>query len=184
MWAHRKWVRDPAACWRAERSASTNELPNSRGVLLREPVAAVQAAFIPSGVSNSLKNLAQNDIGTKKQSTPDWPSLRPRRLCRARHLSPDRKSSNRRLGSKTLPGDRDRAKIPVNAIIVAVAVNLIGRQMMGVCWTATGIFHPFGDPDAVRPLLVTHPGKAANAPRIANGKAPHAGLRALSRVAA
>jgi hypothetical protein len=51
--------------------------------------------------------------------------------------------------------DGDRPKIAVYAIVVAVPVNLVRRQMMRVRWTAARSFHPVRDRAAVCPLVVS-----------------------------
>jgi hypothetical protein len=51
-------------------------------------------------------------------------------------------------------GDRDRTMIPVHAVVVGVAVDLVGRQMMRVCGAAARSLHPIGDRGAVCPLVV------------------------------
>lgn len=52
-------------------------------------------------------------------------------------------------------GDRNRTKIPVHAVVVGVAVDLVGRQMMGIRGAAARRPHPVGDWPTICPLVVS-----------------------------
>jgi hypothetical protein len=71
-----------------------------------------------------------------------------------------------------------RAAIPVYAVIVAVAVNLIGRQMMRVCRAAARSFHPIGNRGAVCPLVVSACGDGSQGSEDRN-QTPHTASRAM-----
>jgi hypothetical protein len=72
-----------------------------------------------------------------------------------------------------------RAAIPVYAVIVAVAVSLIGRQMMRVCRAAARSFHPIGNRGAVCPLVVSACGDGSQGSEDRN-QTPHTASRAYA----
>jgi hypothetical protein len=75
-------------------------------------------------------------------------------------------------------GDRNRTVIPVYTVVVGVPVDLVGRQVMRVCWTAARSFHPIGDWGAVCPLVVSACRDRGQRSEDRN-QTPHAASRAM-----